>query len=115
MQDLKELLIKHPSLKKEIRKILTHELLSGKITDEDFDEIINEIKPSTISHETYAKAPELRSQALQIAQNEYIKGNINEDEYNKVKMETVYPKTETLKKEPFIDIVNYKTKRRIIA
>ena len=63
-------------MKKDIGRILTDELLSGRITEDDYSEIIEEIKPH-ISYETY---PELRNQALQIAKKEFIKGNIDEEE-----------------------------------
>ena len=63
------------------------------------------------------KNPELRNKMLEIAQKEYIKGNIDETEYHRIKnlsdMANL-PIAMHTNKGPFIDIVNYKHKKRII-
>ena len=108
---IKDLLKRNPTLKNDLRKILKKDLLKGDIGEEDYNDLVKETK---INYDDFAKTPELRNQALQVAQKEYLKGNIDETEYHRVKAIATQPVAERSNKVPFIDIVNYKSTRRII-
>ena len=104
----------NPLLKKEIKKLLANELISGDINDSDYKEIV---KNEDVPYDELMKNPELRNKTLEIAQKEYIKGNIDETEYHRIKnlsdMANL-PIAINSNKVPFIDIVNYKPKKIII-
>ena len=108
---INELLTKNPSLRKDLKRLLSKELLQGNIEEKDYNEIL---QPKQIQYDEFAKAPELRSQALRVAQKEYLKGIIDETEYHRVKAMATQPIAEHSSKVPFVDIVNYKPKKHII-
>lgn len=111
---IKDLLQRNPRLRKEIKKILAKELVKGDLTEEEYNEIVDQ---KAVPYADFARIPELRNQAVEVAQKEYIKGNIDETEYHRVKNlaeMAEQPIAEHSQKVPFIDIVNYKPKRRVL-
>lgn len=112
---IKDLIKRVPSIKEDIRKILAKELLKGKITEQDYEDVTADMKenPKKILYNETSSS-ELKTKALEIAQNEFLKGNIDETEYHRVRAIATQPVAVRGDKPPFVDIVNYKAKKRII-
>jgi len=115
---IKNMFIQNPTLRKDIKRTLTEELLKGKISDDIYEEIFNigESELNQQIEETVKKIPELKTDVEKNAQQGYIKGNIDINEYNRIKSYTQQKETPTksVSKIAFIDPVNYKTKTKVL-